>query len=63
MPRILLGILILVWGTAVVVQGLSGHSGGSAYATGQFFAWLIGFALIAAGVMAVRNGFRERHHR
>jgi hypothetical protein len=63
MPRILLGILVLVWGTAVVVQGASGHSGGSTYATGQFLAWLIGFVLIGAGVVAVRNGFRARHHR
>jgi hypothetical protein len=63
MPRILLGTLVLVWGTAVVVQGLSGHSGGGSYATGQFFAWLIAVVLIGAGVVAVRSGFRERHHR
>jgi hypothetical protein len=63
MPRILFGTLFFCWGAAVVVQGLSGHSGGSTYATGQFFAWVIGFILIGAGVVAVRNGLRERQHR
>ncbi len=49
--KLVLAIIVLLWGVGVVMNGLMGHheTGNSAYDTGRMLGWIFGFALAFAG--------------
>jgi hypothetical protein len=61
MARLISGVLLIVWGLALLISGLFRDvDGDGAYATGQTAGWLFGFVLLALGVRAVMKGREAR---
>jgi hypothetical protein len=59
MGRLILAIVITVWGAGIVLRGLLGDglSGSGAYGGGQMFALLLGFVMFGAGLRHVVRHF------
>jgi hypothetical protein len=54
MARLISGVLLIIWGLALLVSGfVRDVDGDGAYAAGQVAGWLFGFVLLALGVRAV----------
>ena len=55
MGRLILAIVITIWGAGIVLRGLlgSGLDGSGAYGGGQMFAFILGFAMVGAGVRLI----------
>jgi hypothetical protein len=52
MGRLILAIVITIWGAGIVLRGLLGDgiSGSGAYGAGQMGAFIFGFVMLGAGV-------------
>ena len=55
MGRLILAILITIWGAGIVLRGLlgSGLDGSGAYGGGQMFAFILGFVMVGAGARQI----------
>jgi len=63
MRQLVLGIIVGVWGAALVIAKLVGSApsdGGGAYGAGQDAAWMFGVVMFVVGAFAIRNGLRAR---
>jgi hypothetical protein len=58
MRNIIFGVIGVLWGGAIVLRGMPEPD--SAYAAGQFTAFLLGLLMIGAGAWALRRGIRNR---
>jgi hypothetical protein len=60
--KLVVAIVVLLWGVGVVSNGLMGHhaTGNSAYDTGRMVGWLFGFALVFAGARQLWFEIRAR---
>lgn len=58
MRNIVLGVIGVLWGGAIVLQGMP--EADSAYGAGQLAASLFGFAMLGAGAWALQRGIRSR---
>jgi hypothetical protein len=59
MGRLILAIVIMIWGAGIVLRGLLGDgiSGSGAFGGGQMAAFLFGFVMFAAGARHVVRHF------
>jgi hypothetical protein len=59
MGRLILAIVITVWGAGIVLRGLLGEGldGSGAYGGGQMAAFLFGFVMFGAGLRHVVRHF------
>ncbi len=62
MGRLILAIVITVWGAGIVLRGLLGDgvSGSGAFGGGQTAAFVFGFAMVAAGVRELVKHLGQR---
>jgi hypothetical protein len=62
MRNIILGAVGIVWGAAILIAGLAGvtQSHGASYGAGQMAGYVFGVVFLLAGLVAVRNGLRQR---
>jgi len=61
MARMISGVLLVAWGSALLVSGLfRDYDTGSAYGTGQFLGWAFGVVLVALGIRAIVKGREAR---
>ena len=49
----IVGVILVLWGLAVVGRGLFGEHAGGAYGAGQTFAALFGVAMVFLGARAI----------
>jgi hypothetical protein len=59
MGRLILAIVITIWGAGIVLRGLLGDgvSGSGAYGGGQMVAFIFGFVMVGAGVRHIVKHF------
>jgi hypothetical protein len=62
MGRLILAIIITIWGAGIVLRGVlgSGLDGSGAYGGGQLFAFVFGAVMVFAGVRHVVKHFATR---
>ena len=58
MRNIVFGVIGVLWGAAIVLQGKPEANG--AYGAGRFTAFVFGFLLLGAGAWALQRGIRSR---
>ena len=58
MRNMIFGVIGVLWGGAIVLQGMPKAE--SAYGAGQFMAFAFGFLMLGAGGWALQRGIRSR---
>jgi hypothetical protein len=56
--NIIFGVIGVLWGGAIVLQGMPKAE--NAYGAGRMIAFVFGFAMLGAGAWALQRGIRTR---